>query len=496
MRAEFLGRWAIVTLFAAVNLGAAGADLRLIEAVRNQNREAVRALLKQKVDVKATQPDGATALHWAAYRNDQETADLLLRAGASVNAQNDLGATALWLACVNGSAAMIDSLLKAGANPNVSLVEGETPLMTAARTGNVEVVKQLLASGADVNAKERSRNQTALMWATTQQHTEVIRALVENGADVQARSETRIRRINTGGQGGGGVDDRFNPPGVRDEEHGGYTPLLFAAQQGGVDAAGVLLGAGANVNDTAPNGASALVVAAHSGHGALAAFLLEQGADPNAAGAGYTALHAAILRGDAALVKALLAKGADPNLQVKLGTPVRRASTDWALNSTWIGGTSFWLAAKFADADLMRSLAAGGANPLTGMEDGTTPLIAAIGNGLGDRRARGVGNNVPSDDPDAERGVLEAVTVAVELGGDVNTATANGDTPLHSAASAGLASVVQFLVDKGAKLDAKNKRGQTPLAAALARRPTQGGVNADADRKNTVELLRKLGAPE
>ena len=496
MRAKLLGCWFIVTLFAAGTLGAAGADLRLIEAVRNQDREAVRALLKQKVDVKATQPDGATALHWAAYRNDQETADLLLRAGASVNAQNELGATPLWLASVNGNAAMIDRLLKAGANPNVSLLEGETPLMTAARTGNVEVVKLLLANGANVNARERSRNQTALMWATTQQHTEVVRALVENGADVAARSEVRSRRINTGGQGGGGADDRYNPPGVRNEEQGGYTPLLFAAQQGVVETAKVLLDAGADVNDTAPNGASVLVVAAHSGHGPLAAFLLDKGADPNAAGAGYTALHAAILRADGDLVKALLAHGADPNVPVMKGTPVRRASTDWALNSTWIGGTSFWLAAKFADAAMMRRLAAGGANPLTGMEDGTTPLIAAIGTGLGDRRARGVGNNVPVDDPDAERGVLEAVTVAVELGGDVNAATTNGDTPLHSAASAGLASVVQFLADKGAKLDAKNKRGQTPLAAALARRPTQGGNNADADRKSTVDLLRKLGAPE
>lgn len=495
MRARLLGGWTLVALFAAVNLCAASADLRLIEAVKNQNRDAVRALLKQKIDVKATQPDGATALHWAAYRNDQETADLLLRAGASVNAQNDLGATPLWLACVNGNAAMIDRLLRAGANPNASLVEGETPLMTAARTGNVEVVKLLLASGADVNAKERSRNQTALMWATTQQHTEVVRALVENGADVQARSESRSRRINTGGQGGG-VDDRYNPPGVRNEEQGGYTPLLFAAQQGGIETARVLLDAGANVNDTAPNGASALVVAAHSDRGALAAFLLDKGADPNAAGAGYTALHAAILRGDSELVKTLLARGADPNLQVMKGTPVRRASTDWALNSTWIGGTPFWLAAKFADAGMMRGLASGGANPLTGMEDGTTPLIAAIGNGLGDRRARGVGQNAPVSDPEAERGVLEAVTVAVELGGDVNAATSAGDTALHSAASAGLTSVVQFLVDKGAKLDAKNKRGQTPLAAALARRPTQGGNNADSDRKSTVELLRKLGAPE
>ena len=400
--------------------GRAGTDRRLIEATRSRNPEAVRALLKQRADVKATQPDGATALHWAAHWDDLETAELLIRAGADVNAQNELGATPLWLACVNGNAGMIEKLLRAGADPNAALAEGETPLMTASRSGSVEAVKLLLASGANVNAAEQvaqpdgpdvgggpaARHGSSRSWSRP--------------APIWARrSETRRRRINTGGQGGGGVDDRFAPPGVRDDEHGGFTPLLFAAQQGDVETAKVLLDSGADVNDAAANGASALVIAVHSGHSTLAAFLLERGADPNAAGAGYTALHAAILRGDQATVDTLLARGADPNLPIAKGTPVRRASRDWALNSSWIGGTPFWLAARFADVPMMRSLAAAGADAKMAIKDGTTPLIAAVSSGPGDRRARGVGN-VQVADADSEHNILDAATLALDLGADVN----------------------------------------------------------------------------
>jgi ankyrin repeat protein len=505
-KARRTGWFAIMLLMGLAPLGAQssqGTDRRLIEAARNRNKEAVRALLEQRADVRATQPDGATALHWAAHWDDLDTAELLIRAGANVNAQNDLGATPLWLACVNGNADFVDKLLRAGANPNVALIEGETPLMTASRGGKVEAVKLLVAHGANVNARERSRNQTALMWATGQQHAEVAQILIEAGADLHAKSEMRSRRINTGGQGGGGVDDRFNPPGVRDEEHGGFTPILFAAQQGDVQTAKVLLDGGANVNDVAANGASVLVVATHSGHAQLSSFLLERGADPNAAGAGYTALHAAILRGEQPIVDALLAKGADPNVPIEKGTPVRRASRDWSLNSSWIGGTPFWLSARFVDVPMMRSLAASGANAKVGLKDGTTPLIAAVGSGLGDRRNRGVGNNLQVNDPDIERNIFDAAKLAIELGDDVNAATTNGDTALHGAASFGFGSVIQLLVEKGAKLDVKNKRGQTPLQAATAgRQQGQGGggndganENADA-RKKTAELLRKLGAVE
>ena len=253
-----------------------GADLPLVEAVKSRDTDAVRTLLAEGVDVNAPQSDGATALHWAAYRDDVDTAALLIKAGANVNTANELGATPLWLAADNGSPTMIERLLDAGANPNVALPEGETPVMTASRTGNADAVRLLLAHGAAINVSEHSRGQTALMWAVAQGHHAVVATLLEHGADVAARSKARPRLMHADSTNASQYDQ-----GVM-WNRGGFTPLLFAARHGDIDSARLLLRAGAEVNDTAPTGASALVVAAHSGHGAFAATLLDEGADPNA----------------------------------------------------------------------------------------------------------------------------------------------------------------------------------------------------------------------
>jgi uncharacterized protein len=488
-------RWrltAIGVLATVVGVSGANADLRLIDAVRSRNVEAVGSLVG-RVDVNTRQPDGATALHWAAHNDDQTTADLLIRAGADVNAENELGATPLWLAASQGSAAMVAKLLDAGARPNVALEEGETPLMAAARTGTIDAVKLLAARGADVNATERLRNQTALMWAAANDRADVVRALIELHANLNARSATRALVINTGIQAGSGG---YNPPGQADHDDGGFTPLLFAARRGGVESARLLVEAGVNVNEPAANGASPLVIAVHSGNPAVARLLIDHGADPNTAGAGYTALHAAVLRGDAETVKALLAHKANPDAVLQKGTPIRRTSIDWALNYTWIGATPYWLAARFADADVMRLLAEAGANPRFAMKDGTTALMAAVGMGFagGDRRYRGIGAVIGGADD--ERAALEAAKVAVRFGGDVNAVNAaTGDTALHTAAAKRMNSVVQFLAESGAKLDAKNKKEQTPLAVVGTQR---GGpaARADSSKESTADLLRRLGAKE
>src|SRR5437867_10538893 len=156
-------------LLAMVSLGfGATNDLRLIQSVKNKDVTAVRALLKGRADVNATQGDGATALHWAVHYDDLATTDLLLRAGARVNVANDLGVTPLYLACTNRNASMVEKLLGAGANANARLLNGETVLMNCARTGNVASVKALVAAEADINAKESEHDQTALMWAAAQ----------------------------------------------------------------------------------------------------------------------------------------------------------------------------------------------------------------------------------------------------------------------------------------------------------------------------------------
>src|SRR5262249_925084 len=104
------------------------ADLRLVDAVRNQDHQQIRALLNQHLDVNVRSGDGSTALLWAAHWNDLETANLLIRAGADANAANDLRMTPLSQACTNGSAPFVDLLLKAGANPNAAVATGVPPV--------------------------------------------------------------------------------------------------------------------------------------------------------------------------------------------------------------------------------------------------------------------------------------------------------------------------------------------------------------------------------
>ncbi len=474
----------LLSLTAARETHGQNPPIQLIEAAKNQDRDVVAALLSRGADVNATQADGASALHWAAYRDDLETANLLLRAGAAVGATNDLGASPLWLACNNASAAMVERLLTAKANPNAALPSGETILMTAARTGNEEAVRSLIAHGADVNAAEDSRGQTALMWAVAQKHSAVVQVLLEHGADVNARTHSSMQVINSAGNA--------DPSGVYEIQAGGSTPLLFAARQGDVDSATLLLAAGADVNDTAPMGTSALVVAAHSGHGVLARLLLDKGADPNAAEAGYTALHAAVLRGDLRLVEALVAHGAGPNASLTRGTPARRVSRDWSLGHHLIGATPFWLAARFREPGIMRVLADHGADPLF-VRDGTTAVMAALRGGS--TRARfGVR---PADQDEEERRTLDAVELALDVGVDVSIANDNGDTALHIAASRQFDTAIQLLASRGAVLDVRNKRGQTPLAlASTGPRGLAALYNPTTDSSSTVALLRRLGATD
>ncbi len=481
--------WCVV-LFVLTGSGVgATSDRRLVDAVRNRDLDVARALVQQRVDVNAPQSDGATALHWAAHWDFLDIADVLLRAGADVNASNDLGVTPLMLACTNRNAAMVERLLQAGANPNAALSTGATVLMAAARAGSVEVVTRLLTHGADVNARERTADQTALMWAVSRQHSDVVRLLVAQGADVRARSRVRRMFVKT-------ADPLNNGP-IRSTsaawvDQGGYTPLLFAARQGMVESAKHLLAAGADVNEKAPLGTSALVVAAHSGHAALGQFLLENGAAPDAADAGYAALHAAVLRGDMTLVTALLRHGADPNVRLRKGTPVTRYSEEFFLTETLIGATPFFLAAKFAEVGMMRALAAAGADTRLPIEDGTTPLMAAAGigwGGLGNDRRERVLSELESTRAEQyqSEGTFEAVKVAIDLGGNVNAVNEAGETALHGVASKGFTTAIQLLANNGADLNLRNNLGQTALQLTLRRRQTPGGGEA-------ADLLRKLGA--
>ena len=436
--------------FAVALMGAAERPA-LIDAVRNADREAVRALMKPGVDVNAPDGDGSTALHWASYRDDLESTDLLIRAGANVNAANALGATPLWIASENKNAAIVRSLLAAGGNPNAALVSGETVLMMASRSGNPEIVEQLIAKGANVNVRG-TRGQTALMWGVSQKHSDVTKVLLARGADVHARSESWSQVM--------AVPPHVWRPYNRAIPHGNSTALWFAARVGDLASARMLVAAGANVNDEDAWGVSATTLAAHSGFGDVVEFLLQNGADPNASKAGFTALHAAILRRDEKSVSALAARGADANARLGVWTPTRRSSDDFHFHPAWVGTTPLWLAARFSEAGLMRVLVKHGADPLfvqkaeyriSGGPTGTMPraesttiLLAAMGMGAGTAFLQ------PTDRRQREAQTLEAVKVAVELGVDVNAANLDGRTALDAARTLRFETVAAYLQEKGA----------------------------------------------
>jgi ankyrin repeat protein len=269
------------------------------------------------------------------------------------------------------------------------------------------------------------------------------------------------------------------------------TALLFAARSGDAESVRLLIAAGGDVNDALPDGASALIVAAHSGHRQAAMALLDTGANPNADLVGYTALHAAILKSDVELVKALLAHGADPNAPITKGTPVRRNSQDFELPKTLIGATPYALAAKFLEPEIMYALASAKADTQRPMKDGATPLMAAVGMGMvapaqdekrgTDRRGLAI---LDGGVVEPESRVLETVTAALSLGSDLEAVNPSGETALHIASAQGYETVVRALAERGANLNARNLRGQTPLGALVARKA----------RPNMIELLRTLGA--
>ena len=396
--------------------------------------------------VNATEPDAANALQRAAYKDDIQSAERLLRSGVNVNEANDLGATALWAASQNGSVAMVRILLAAGANPNLALLAGETPLMVAARSGYAEVAELLIGKGANLNARG-ARAQTALMWAAAQIHSGVVQVLLTHGADFKLRSEVRNEMMAVTPHG----LDEYN----RNIPQGGDTALLFAARSGDLASVKLLVAAGANVNDANAWGVSATVMAAHSDFRGVAEYLLEKGADPNAAAAGFTALQVAIMHRDEQLVAALLGHGADANAPLRTWTPTRRSSHDYNFEPTLVGATPFWLAARFTEPGIMRLLAKHGADPrvihtaeyvtanFQHRKETTNALMAAVGMGTGS-----AWSTLPR--PEREARTLDAVRVAVDLGVDVNAAGPDGRTALDAAMVLRFPSVVEFLTAKGA----------------------------------------------
>jgi uncharacterized protein len=488
-------RWVVIGTFTAGSLCAG--ETGLIDAVKEGNAALVRSLVAKKADVNAADPDTSTALDWAIAQNNLEITSVLIEAGASVNAKTRYNVTPLALAATNGNAAIIERLLKAGVDANSKSEDGETALMTAALNGKVNAVKMLLTHGAQVNAVEPYKGQTALMWAAGQGNADAAAMLVEFGADVKAKSKA------------------------------GYTALLFAVLNNRIETAKTLVKLGASVEDKVPDGTTALNMAAVNAYYDLASVLLDLGANPNAPDPRGSTLHTLVwLRKPgtsweaAALAETpdtvphptgnvsalqlaakLLEKGANPNTRVEwkemtmtkgLGTTRNPPNINLGRHHlSFNGATPFYCAARNGDVAFMKLLVEHGADPNINTDVGVTPLMAAAGLDYYEGETPGPLTGVP----EPER--LEALKFALDLGNNINAHTHLGDYPmtggteytlldfpknfddladlgvgdprwdgmtaLHGAVVSNQPSLVQFLVDHGAQVDAKNRLGWTPL---------------------------------
>jgi len=336
------------------------------------------------------------------------------------------------------------------------------------------------------------------MWAAAQHQPAMVKELIAAGADVNARSTVNNweRQVTA-------------EPRAIYRPAGGLTPLLYAAREGCVECATLLIDAGANIDLADPEGISPLLMAVINMHFDLAASLIRRGANPNKWDFwGRAPLYAAVdvntiprggrpdrpsLDRTSALDVAgmLLEAGANANAQLKLSPPFRNIGNDRGLDGLLtVGATPLLRAAKALDAPAIRVLLDNGADPARSNSRGITPLMAAAGMGSVDADTRGFYLS-----EDVEQRAIDALKLLLAAGGDVNAKDPRGLTPLHEAARWGWNDVVQFLVDSGADLTAKDNRGNTPVDSALGKAGgnSRGGQRIDV-HEDTAALLRTLMA--
>lgn len=472
-------------LLLVATIAAAETNPRLVDAARTGDWSTVRSLVAaNRSTVNSADIDGTTPLHWAIRADEGQIVEVLLRAGANATVQDRLGITPLYLAAMNGNGAVIRKLLDAGANANQTEKTGETILMVAIRTGDADAVRALLDHGANPNTAEPQLQLTPLMLAAEAGYTEIVTALIKKGSDIQVRTRTGatparrlpcVAQSGCGSHGVGIVRGGWPETGLRAPIPGNISPLMYAAREGHVDTARLLLDAGASVNEVDKNDITPLFMAISNNHIDMARFLIERGANIHAKDwYGRTPLFAAVEMRNVDLhyvtfdhmvtaedrkvildfIKTLLDKGADPNIRVKEVPPLRSWMYLLGGSLAWVdftGQTPFLLASLSGDVSTMRLLLAHGADPKIATFSGTTPLMAAAG-------INWVYNQTYTE---GEPALLDAVKLCLELGMDVNARNSMGLTPVMGAANRGSNSIIEFLASKGARLDAKDAEGRT-----------------------------------
>lgn len=517
MTRKTLGWWTVAAL-AASAWQVAGAASPVADAANAGDLDRVRALIGSGDDVNAAQPDGSTALLWAAYESNPEMVVTLVEAGADANAANEFGVTPLLQASRIGDPAVIRALLDAGADIATASPNGETALMAAARAGSADAVSLLLERGSDPNAVESLWEQTALMWAAVEGHTEVVDVLLNADADpdMQARVSELDRRTTR-----------------TDFPSGGFTALMFAARNGDEAVVRRLLEGEADINLTNADGATAMMIAVVNDRFDFAAMLLKLGADPNDG-----SLYQAVLMHDATsdwlakdgtqwradhrneltalgLTRLLLEAGADPNNPF-----VGQLHSTSMCCDTKENATPLYRAAVAADVVALEMLIeyggdiewapeepdgeSGGGGPPGAGNIGKTPLMVAMSGGRGVGMAGGPGDiregRAPPFREEANREPLDAVNILLAAGADPDAVTPDGEAALHQAAKAGKLDIVRALADAGATLDLPDSEGKTALEIVEAMEPrepppltgAQAGRPQGAQPAEVAVVLREL----
>ena len=492
----------------------------LMLAARNGNPDAIRVLLEggAKVNAKETLR-GTTALMWAAEQKHPEGVKALIAGGA------DIGAKA-------GGAGLPRNYLAPRVNTAVVKASAQRYARAAAAGRTYEEqLKWEQANGQDTGPPSigdqllRIQQQEAAAAAQSSQPPQAAAGATAPAAPApgQGAAANGRGRGGTVGRGAGPAagagrgaapieeetdDNEVVVAGLVGSGGGGLTALVFAAREGDLESARLLLDAGADINQTTEYGWTPLLTATNNRHYVLGKFLLERGADPNRANkGGWTPLYLAtdnrnIEGGDYPVpkpdmdhleyIKLLLGHGADPNGRVRDNTLTRTIFTmQWFYED---GCTPFVRAAQSSDSELMQLLLDWGADPFIATAYGDTALTASAGIGW----VEGVTyERSPKDN-------LDAVKILVYLGLDVNAANRDGRTPLMGAALKGRNDVVQFLVDHGASLDQRDggSRDTHASASKLAGHTWQAidyadglvrvGVQSAVNRPETAALIRKM----